>query len=104
MPWIINAYILAFGSLLLLGGRIGDLFGRRRVLRVGLVIFAGASLLGGLGVNVEMLVLARGFQLGGERVALVKRRLGARERLLPLEVRLRRLVFGAFEARLRQRS
>src|SRR5688500_3507074 len=62
LPWIINAYILAFGSLLLFGGRIGDLFGRRRVLRFGLGVFAVASLLGGLGINVEMLVVARGLQ------------------------------------------
>src|SRR5215213_2062217 len=43
LPWVINAYILAFGGLLLLGGRAGDLFGRRRVLRVGLVVFTVAS-------------------------------------------------------------
>jgi MFS family permease len=55
LPWVINAYVLAFGSLLLFGGRIGDLFGRRRVLRAGLVMFTAASLLGGLGLNVEML-------------------------------------------------
>ena len=39
LPWIINAYILAFGGLLLFGGRVGDLFGRRRVFRVGLGLF-----------------------------------------------------------------
>src|SRR5688572_24248263 len=62
LPWIINAYILAFGSLLLFGGRVGDLFGRRRVLRFGLGVFAIASLLGGLGINVEMLVISRALQ------------------------------------------
>jgi MFS family permease len=61
-PWIINAYILALGSLLLFGGRVGDLFGRRRVLRFGLGVFAIASLHGGLGVNVEMLVISRALQ------------------------------------------
>ena len=62
LPWIINAYILAFGGLLLFGGRVGDLFGRRRVFRAGLGLFALASLLGGLGVNAEMLIGARALQ------------------------------------------
>ena len=62
LPWIINAYILAFGGLLLFGGRVGDLFGRRRVFRVGLGLFTLASLLGGLGLNAEMLIAARGLQ------------------------------------------
>ena len=38
LPWVINAYVLTFGGLLLFGGRVGDIFGRRRVLRVGLVV------------------------------------------------------------------
>ena len=62
LPWVINAYILAFGGLLLFGGRVGDLFGRRRVFRAGLGLFALASLLGGLGVNAEMLIGARALQ------------------------------------------
>src|ERR1700759_1543616 len=45
--WIITAYALAFGSLLLLGGRLGDLFGRERTLMIGLLGFARASALGG---------------------------------------------------------
>jgi MFS family permease len=49
LPWIINAYILAFGGLLLFGGRVGDLAGRRRVFHAGLALFTVASLLGGLG-------------------------------------------------------
>lgn len=70
LPWIINAYVLAFGSLLLFGGRLGDLFGRRRVLRIGLALFSAASLLGGLGVNAEMLIASRGLQgLGAALVA-----------------------------------
>src|SRR4029079_14863618 len=60
--WIITAYTLAFGGLLLLGGRLGDVFGRKRALIVGLVGFAGASALGGLSQNFEMLVAARGLQ------------------------------------------
>ena len=62
LPWIINAYILAFGGLLLFGGRVGDLFGRRRVFRVGLGVFTVASLLGGLGTSAEQLIAARGLQ------------------------------------------
>jgi MFS family permease len=62
LPWIINAYVLAFAALLLFRGRLGDLFGRRRVLRVGLGVFTLASLLGGLGMNAELLIAARGLQ------------------------------------------
>ena len=57
--WIITAYSLAFGSLLLLGGRIADLFGRKRVFIVGLLGFAGASALGGAAGSFELLVSAR---------------------------------------------
>src|SRR6204780_4151991 len=49
--WIVTGYSLAFGSLLLLGGRIGDMGGRKRVLIIGLVGFAGASAVGGASVN-----------------------------------------------------
>ncbi|MCI0755504.1 MFS transporter [Teichococcus vastitatis] len=62
LPWIINAYILVFGGLLLFGGRVGDLFGRRRVFRAGLGVFIFASLFGGLGLNAEMLIGARALQ------------------------------------------
>ena len=51
-----TAYALAFGSLLLLGGRIGDIFGRKRTLMIGLVGFAVASAMGGASVNFAMLV------------------------------------------------
>ena len=60
--WIVTAYALAFGSLLLLGGRIGDLIGRKRVFIVGLGGFALASALGGLAGSFEMLVGARALQ------------------------------------------
>jgi EmrB/QacA subfamily drug resistance transporter len=60
--WIVTAYSLAFGSLLLLGGRIGDLIGRKRTLIIGLIGFAGASALGGASVNFAMLVAARTIQ------------------------------------------
>jgi EmrB/QacA subfamily drug resistance transporter len=69
LPWIINAYVLAFGGLLLLGGRVGDLYGRRRVFRVGLGVFTVASLLGGLGANAELLIAARGLQGIGAALA-----------------------------------
>lgn len=70
LPWVINAYVLAFGGLLLLGGRAGDLFGRRRVLRVGLVVFTLASVVGGLAPTSELLIGARAVQgLGAALVA-----------------------------------
>lgn len=70
LPWIVNAYILAFGALLLLGGRIGDLYGRRRALQAGLTIFVLGSLAGGIGLNSEMLIAARAGQgLGAALVA-----------------------------------
>lgn len=47
LAWIVNSYALAFGGLLLLGGRAGDLFGRRRMSQVGIAVFTLASLLGG---------------------------------------------------------
>lgn len=62
LPWVINAYILAFGGLLLFGGRMGDLFGRRRLLQAGMVIFTGASLLAGLADSGAWLIAARGLQ------------------------------------------
>ena len=60
--WIITAYALAFGSLLLLGGRIADLFGRKWTFIVGLLGFAGASALGGAAQSFELLVGARALQ------------------------------------------
>ncbi len=60
--WIVTAYSLAFGSLLLLGGRIGDMIGRKRALIIGLVGFAVASAIGGASVNFAMLVTARTVQ------------------------------------------
>lgn len=60
--WVITAYGLTFGSLLLVGGRVNDRWGRRRSFLLGLVGFALASALGGFAVNVETLVASRGLQ------------------------------------------
>ncbi|MEU1374051.1 DHA2 family efflux MFS transporter permease subunit [Streptomyces triculaminicus] len=60
--WVITAYSLAFGGLLLLGGRIGDLIGRKRTFMIGLVGFAGASALGGAAHSQGMLFAARALQ------------------------------------------
>ena len=69
LTWIVTGYALAFGSLLLLGGRLGDLYGRRKVFMIGLVIFAVASLLGGLATNEPLLLAARGLQGLGAALA-----------------------------------
>jgi len=59
LQWVINGYILAYGGFLLLGGRMADLLGRRRVLVSGLIVFAGSSLAGGLAHSSSLLVGAR---------------------------------------------
>ncbi|GLW73117.1 MFS transporter [Kitasatospora phosalacinea] len=66
LSWVINAYTLTFGGLLLLGGRAGDILGRRRVFVVGVLLFGLASLLGGFAQNGGMLLAARALQgIGG---------------------------------------
>ena len=62
LAWVVNAYILTFGGFLLLGGRIADLLGRRRVFMGGLVLFALASLAGGLANSEGQLIAARAVQ------------------------------------------
>jgi EmrB/QacA subfamily drug resistance transporter len=62
LPWVVNAYVLTFGGFLLLGGRLADLLGRRRVFMFGLVLFAIASLAGGLATNSGQLIAARAVQ------------------------------------------
>src|ERR1019366_3824262 len=62
--WVVSAYTLAFGSLLLFGGRIADYVGRRRMFIVGLIGFGAASALGGLAANAAMLFAARALQGG----------------------------------------
>jgi EmrB/QacA subfamily drug resistance transporter len=60
--WVVTAYSLAFGSLLLLGGRLSDLLGRKRVFLIGVIGFAAASAVGGAALNFPMLVAARAVQ------------------------------------------
>src|SRR6202790_3878243 len=60
--WVVTAYALAFGSLLLLGGKVGDLFGRKWALIIGLVGFAGASGIGGVAQSFGVLITARALQ------------------------------------------
>jgi EmrB/QacA subfamily drug resistance transporter len=62
LPWVVNAYVLTFGGFLLLGGRLADLLGRRRVFMFGLVLFALASLAGGLAGDSGQLIAARAVQ------------------------------------------
>src|SRR4051794_4168472 len=62
LQWIVNAYTLAFGGFLLLGGRLGDLLGRKRLFLIGLVIFTGASLLDGIAGSENVLIGARALQ------------------------------------------
>src|SRR4051812_4390371 len=65
LAWVVNAYLIAFGGLLLLAGRVGDLVGRRRTLLVGLTVFTAASLACGLAQSQQVLVAARFLQGAG---------------------------------------
>src|SRR5437588_877677 len=70
LAWVVNAYLLTFGGFLLLGGRLGDLFGHRRLFIVGIVLFSLASLASGLAPSQAFLVGARAVQgLGGAIVS-----------------------------------
>ncbi|HEV2459806.1 MAG TPA: MFS transporter, partial [Ktedonobacterales bacterium] len=70
LQWVVTGYALTFGSLLLLGGRLGDLLGRRRLLVLGLVLFGLASLTCGLALSPLMLILSRIVQgVGGAFVS-----------------------------------
>src|SRR6266513_2891131 len=59
LAWVVNAYLIAFGGLLLLAGRLGDLVGRKRMFMIGLTVFTAASLLCGVAQTQEMLIGAR---------------------------------------------
>jgi EmrB/QacA subfamily drug resistance transporter len=69
LSWVLNAYTLTFGGLLLLGGRAGDILGRRRVFMAGLALFTLASLAGGLATSAGMLLAARAVQGVGGAIA-----------------------------------
>ena len=69
LSWVLNAYTLAFGGLLLLGGRLGDVFGRRRLFWTGLAVFTVFSLVGGFALSPEMLVASRALQGVGAALA-----------------------------------
>jgi EmrB/QacA subfamily drug resistance transporter len=72
LAWVVNGYLIAFGGLLLLAGRLGDLIGRRRVFMIGLAVFTGASLLCGLAQSQEVLIAARFVQgVGGALTSAV---------------------------------
>jgi len=72
LAWVVNAYLLTFGGFLLLGGRLGDLFGHRRVFLIGLAVFTLASLSCGLATSQAFLIVARAIQgLGGAIVDAV---------------------------------
>src|SRR6476659_5514587 len=72
LAWVVNAYLLTFGGFLLLGGRLGDLFGHRRLFLLGIAIFTLASLACGLATTQHVLIGARAVQgLGGAIVAAV---------------------------------
>lgn len=68
LQWILSAYTLAFGGLLLLGGRLGDLYGRRRMFITGLAVFTVGSALCGLAQTELMLILSRGLQGAGAAI------------------------------------
>src|SRR2546423_7462610 len=66
LAWVVNAYLITFGGLLLLAGRLGDLIGRRNVFMIGLAVFVAASALCGAAQSQTMLIVARFVQgLGG---------------------------------------
>ena len=72
LAWIINAYLLTFGGFLLLGGRLGDIFGHRKLFVSGIGLFTVASLACGLATSQEMLIIARAVQgIGGAVVSAV---------------------------------
>src|SRR5919107_3762473 len=76
LAWVVNAYILTFGGFLLLGGRLGDLYGRRRLFLAGIVLFTAASLACGVATSQAVLVAARAVQgIGGAVVSAVARSL-----------------------------
>src|SRR3712207_3445615 len=62
LAWVVNAYVLTFGGFMLLGGRLGDLYGHRRLFLLGLALFTAASLACGLATSQGFLIAARAIQ------------------------------------------
>src|SRR2546427_4431225 len=72
LAWVVNAYLLTFGGFLLLGGRLGDLFGHRRLFLIGISLFTAASIVCGISTTQGLLVAARAVQgVGGAIVSAV---------------------------------
>ncbi len=94
--WVVTAYTLSFGGLLLLGGRIADYVGRKRIFLVGLIGFAAASALGGVSVNAAMLFGARALQ-GGFAALLAPAALSLIS-VTFVEVKERATAFGVYAA------
>src|SRR5207247_10636873 len=69
LAWVVNAYLIPFGGLLLLAGRLGDLLGRKHILISGLVVFTAGSLLCGLAANQQLLIAARFLEGVGGAIA-----------------------------------
>ncbi|MGE7437066.1 MFS transporter [Kitasatospora sp. NPDC001175] len=70
LQWVVNVYALLFGGFLILNGRLGDVFGRKRLLLAGVVVFTAASVLNGLATDAWVLIVGRGLQgLGGAMIA-----------------------------------
>ncbi len=67
LVWVVNAYMLTFGGFLLLGGRLGDLFGQRKLFLLGITLFTVASMACGLAKSQGMLITARAVQGAGRR-------------------------------------
>jgi EmrB/QacA subfamily drug resistance transporter len=95
--WVITAYTLAFGGFLLLGGRIADFAGRKRMFVVGLLGFAGASALGGFAVNEAMLFAARALQ-GGFAALMAPAALSILTITFQHDAKERAKAFGAYGA------
>lgn len=70
LAWVVDAYVLTAGGLLLLGGRLADLLGRKRMFLIGVAVFATASALSGAAINSAMLVAGRFAQGMGEAIAV----------------------------------
>lgn len=96
LSWVIHSYALTFGGLLLLGGKLADVVGRRRMLLIGLALFAAASLLAGIAVHAGHLVAARGLQ-GVGAAAMQPASLAVLASTFP-EGRARARAFGIWSA------